>query len=153
LTAAPLPPRLRNSRINPKPTARQLPASGQLARIVKVERKEKSEKAPLPYDLTTLQRDANRLLGYTAQQTLDYLQSLYEKKICTYPRTDSRCLTDDMEAQVPAFVKVAACHLRRQRAGSRQRRADLQQQKGQRPSRGYPDHERRESRRLRPPRG
>jgi DNA topoisomerase-3 len=81
---------------------------GQLARIVKVERKEKSEKAPLPYDLTTLQRDANRLLGYTAQQTLDYLQSLYEKKICTYPRTDSRCLTDDMEAQVPAFVKVAA---------------------------------------------
>ncbi len=46
--------------------------------------------------MTTLQRDANRLLGYTAQQTLDYVQSLYEKKFCTYPRTDSRYLTDDM---------------------------------------------------------
>ena len=50
--------------------------------IKKVERKEKSEKPPALYDLTTLQRDANRLLGFTAQQTLDYLQSLYEKKRC-----------------------------------------------------------------------
>ncbi|MDO5546834.1 MAG: DNA topoisomerase, partial [Eubacteriales bacterium] len=57
---------------------------------------------------TTLQRDANRLLGYTAQQTLDYLQSLYEKKLCTYPRTDSRCLTDDMLGSVPAIVLCAA---------------------------------------------
>ena len=73
-----------------------------------VEQKEKSEKAPALYDLTTLQRDANRLLGYTAQQTLDYLQSLYEKKLCTYPRTDSRFLTDDMEGTVPALVSVAA---------------------------------------------
>lgn len=48
-----------------------------------IERKEKTEKAPALYDLTTLQRDANRILGYTAQQTLDYLQSLYEKKLCT----------------------------------------------------------------------
>lgn len=78
-----------------------------VAKVTKVERKEKSEKAPALYDLTTLQRDANRALGYTAQQTLDYLQSLYEKKLCTYPRTDARFLTDDMEASVPAFVSVA----------------------------------------------
>lgn len=69
--------------------------------------KEKTEKAPALYDLTTLQREANRSLGYTAQQTLDYLQALYEKKLCTYPRTDSRFLTDDMEASVPALVSAA----------------------------------------------
>ena len=69
---------------------------------------DKEEKAPALYDLTTLQRDANRLLGYTAQQTLDYLQSLYEKKLCTYPRTDSRYLTDDMPGSVPAIVLCAA---------------------------------------------
>ena len=81
---------------------------GKPATIKTVERKEKSEKAPTLYDLTTLQRDANRLLGYTAQQTLDYLQSLYEKKLCTYPRTNSRFLTNDMEASVPALASVAA---------------------------------------------
>ena len=80
--------------------------TGTTAVIRSVEQKEKSEKAPALYDLTTLQRDANRVLGFTAQQTLDYLQSLYEKKLCTYPRTDSRFLTDDMESGVPA---VAAC--------------------------------------------
>ena len=79
---------------------------GAPAVIRSVAQKEKSEKAPALYDLTTLQRDANRILGFTAQQTLDYLQSLYEKKLCTYPRTDSRFLTDDMESGVPA---VAAC--------------------------------------------
>jgi len=78
------------------------------ATVRAVERKEKSEKPPALYDLTTLQRDANRLLGYTAQQTLDYLQSLYEKKLCTYPRTDSRFLTDDMEITVPALASIAA---------------------------------------------
>lgn len=69
---------------------------------------DKSEKAPALYDLTTLQRDANRLLGYTAQQTLDYLQALYEKKLCTYPRTDSRYLTDDMESSVQSIALCAA---------------------------------------------
>lgn len=70
-----------------------------------VERKEKSEKSSLRlHNLTTLQRDANRILGYTAQETLDYLQSLYEKKLTTYPRTDSRFLTDDMEGSVRAAV-------------------------------------------------
>ena len=82
--------------------------TGQTATIKTVERKEKSEKAPVLYDLTTLQRDANRLLSYTAQQTLDYLQALYEKKLCTYPRTDARFLTDDMESTVPSLVSVAA---------------------------------------------
>ena len=76
------------------------------ARVIGVEAKEKSEKAPALYDLTTLQREANRTLGYTAQQTLDYLQSLYEKKLVTYPRTDSRFLTDDMSGSVR---QVAAC--------------------------------------------
>ena len=81
---------------------------GQTATVKSVACKEKSEKAPALYDLTALQRDANRILGYTAQQTLDYLQALYEKKLCTYPRTDSRYLTDDMEASVPALVAAAA---------------------------------------------
>lgn len=72
--------------------------------VKSVTSKEKTEKAPALYDLTTLQRDANRLLGYTAQQTLDYVQSLYEKKLCTYPRTDSRYLTDDMTDSVKAIV-------------------------------------------------
>lgn len=80
---------------------------GQSAAVSKLDRKEKHEKAPALYDLTTLQRDANRLLGYTAQQTLDYLQALYEKKLCTYPRTDSRFLTDDMFPSVPAIVSCA----------------------------------------------
>ncbi|WP_044960767.1 type IA DNA topoisomerase [Faecalibacterium prausnitzii] len=76
--------------------------------VKKVERKDKSEKPPALYDLTTLQRDANRLLGFTAQQTLDYLQSLYEKKLCTYPRTDSRYLTSDMAASLPELVRLTA---------------------------------------------
>ena len=78
------------------------------AAVTSVVRTEKTEKAPALYDLTTLQRDANRLLGYTAQQTLDYLQSLYEKKLCTYPRTDSRYLTDDMEGGVNALALCCA---------------------------------------------
>ena len=72
--------------------------------VQKVERKEKNEKPPQLYDLTTLQRDANRLLGFTAQQTLNYAQSLYEKKLITYPRTDSRFLTEDMAASLPGLV-------------------------------------------------
>ena len=81
---------------------------GKTATVISIERKEKTEKAPALYDLTTLQRDANRILGYTAQQVLDYLQALYEKKLCTYPRTDSRYLTDDMAPSVPDYVAAAA---------------------------------------------
>ncbi len=73
--------------------------------IREVEKKEKQEKAPQLYDLTSLQRDANRQLGFTAQQTLDYTQNLYEKKLVTYPRTDSRFLTDDMESSIPGLVQ------------------------------------------------
>ena len=76
--------------------------------VKSVRTKEKSEKAPALYDLTSLQRDANRILGYTAQQTLDYVQSLYEQKLCTYPRTDSRYLTDDMEDSVRGIALCAA---------------------------------------------
>ena len=76
--------------------------------IKSVERKEKTEKPPALYDLTTLQREANRLLGFTAQQTLDYLQSLYEKKLATYPRTDSRYLTSDMAQSLPVLVNTVA---------------------------------------------
>ena len=72
--------------------------------VQKMERKEKSESPPPLYDLTALQRDANRLLGFTAQQTLDYAQSLYEKRLITYPRTDSRFLTEDMAASLPGLV-------------------------------------------------
>ena len=74
------------------------------ATVQKMERKEKSESPPQLYDLTALQRDANRLLGFTAQQTLDYAQSLYEKRLITYPRTDSRFLTEDMAASLPGLV-------------------------------------------------
>ena len=93
-----------------KADAEQLKSAcqGGTATAKKVERRDKSEKPPALYDLTTLQRDANRLLGFTAQQTLDYLQSLYEKKLCTYPRTDSRYLTGDMADSLPVLVNLVA---------------------------------------------
>ena len=72
------------------------------------ERKEKSENPPQLYDLTTLQRDANRLLGFTVQQTLNYAQSLYEKRLITYPRTDSRFLTEDMAESLPGLASGTA---------------------------------------------
>ncbi len=76
--------------------------------IKEVENKEKIEKPPKLYDLTTLQREANRQLGFTAEQTLDYVQSLYEKKFLTYPRTDSRYLTEDMKENTLAVVEAIA---------------------------------------------
>jgi len=71
-----------------------------------VNRQKKTAAPPKLYDLTTLQREANRIFGYTAQQTLDYAQSLYEKKLATYPRTDSRFLTEDMAAELPALAEA-----------------------------------------------
>ena len=71
--------------------------AGAVAKVLNVQTEEKSVSPPRLYDLTTLQRDANRIFGFTAKQTLDCTQSLYEKKLCTYPRTDSRYLSDDME--------------------------------------------------------
>jgi DNA topoisomerase-3 len=89
-----------------------IPKGNEPVVVKSVTSKEKTEKAPALYDLTTLQRDANRQLGYTAQQTLDYVQSLYEKKLCTYPRTDSRYLTEDMADGVNAVVvcSVGICN-------------------------------------------
>ena len=78
--------------------------------LQKTERKEKTEHPPALYDLTTLQRDANRMLGYSAQQTLDCTQALYEKKLVTYPRTDSRYLTEDMEPGLPNLIRQTAAH-------------------------------------------
>ncbi len=78
--------------------------SGETA-VVKTERKLKTEDPPRLYDLTSLQRDANRIFGYSAQQTLDYAQGLYEKKLITYPRTDSRFLTDDMAEAVGPLIR------------------------------------------------
>ena len=72
-----------------------------------VTREQKKEAPPKFYDLTTLQREANRLFGYTAKQTLDYTQSLYEKKLLTYPRTDSRFLTADMAETAAAVLHLA----------------------------------------------
>lgn len=69
----------------------------QTAEITNVNRDTKTVNPPKLYDLTTLQREANRRYGYTAQQTLDYTQSLYEQKLCTYPRTDSQYITEDMK--------------------------------------------------------
>lgn len=80
-------------------------------KVESVVTKEKAEKPPLLYDLISLQRDANKVLGYSAQQTLDYLQNLYEKKLVTYPRTDSRYLTEDMASSLPALAMQTASAL------------------------------------------
>ena len=78
--------------------------NGQEAFVTRVTREEKKEKPAALYDLTTLQRDANRLLGYSAQQTLDYLQKLYDAKLATYPRTDSRYITADQEQSTTDLI-------------------------------------------------
>ena len=82
--------------------------AGAEAVCVSVTREQKKEAPPKLYDLTTLQREANRIFGYTAKQTLDYAQSLYEKKLLTYPRTDSRFLTADMAETASAVLHLAA---------------------------------------------
>lgn len=88
-----------SERLKEKTEAEEISAACQNGRAVvaSVNKETKTANPPKLYDLTTLQREANRLYGYTAQQTLDLVQSLYEKKICTYPRTDSQFLTADME--------------------------------------------------------
>ena len=101
---------LSSEKLKDKQTADALLKScdSQIISIHSVESREKSEKPPKLYDLTTLQREANRQLGFTAEQTLTYAQSLYEKKLITYPRTDSRYLTSDMSENTPAVAKAAA---------------------------------------------
>ena len=80
--------------------------AGAQAVCVSVKREKKTEQPPRLYDLTTLQREANRLFGFTAKQTLDYAQQLYEKKLLTYPRTDSQFITDDMEGTVRQVISI-----------------------------------------------
>ena len=88
---------LSTDRMDDKTVAEQLINSvGATIEITDIISKEKITKPDLPFDLTTLQRECNKYFGYSAKQTLDYAQSLYEKKLITYPRTDSRCLTEDM---------------------------------------------------------
>ena len=100
---------------DPDVAARMADVCRNRAVLVKdVEVKEKAEQPPRIFDLTSLQREANSAFGYTAQQTLDYVQALYEKKLCTYPRTDARFLTDDMQEKVPALLDSAAVILDRQ---------------------------------------
>ena len=90
--------------------AKQVQAACQNGQAVctSVTRERKKEQPPKLYDLTTLQREANRIFGYTAKQTLDYAQSLYEKKLLTYPRTDSRHLTSDMAETASCVIHLAA---------------------------------------------
>ena len=95
-------------RIDSKTEAEQIAGAcrnGQ-ALVTSVVKEEKTVASPKLYDLTTLQRDANRLFGFTAKQTLEYTQSLYEKKMCTYPRTDSQYLSDDMEQTAGNVIKA-----------------------------------------------
>ena len=102
--------RASSGKFNSKTDAEKLRTAclGKTALVQSVTRKDKTERPPKLYDLTTLQREANRLFDYTAQQTLDYLQSLYEKRLATYPRTDSRYLTEDMADGLPALCSTVA---------------------------------------------
>lgn len=99
-----------SGRFSSKTDAEKLRKSclGKPVTVQVVERQEKTEKPPKLHDLTALQREANRLYGYTAQQTLDYIQLLYEKKLVTYPRTDSHYLTEDMAEGLPALCQSVA---------------------------------------------
>ena len=86
----------------------QAACAGNTAVCTSATREQKKEQPQKLYDLTTLQREANRMFGYTAKQTLDYAQSLYEKKLLTYPRTDSRYLTSDMAETASCILHLAA---------------------------------------------
>ena len=79
--------------------------------VTSVVKEEKKTASPKLYDLTSLQRDANRLFGFTAKQTLEYAQSLYEKKLLTYPRTDSRYLSDDMQETTENVIGILITHM------------------------------------------
>ena len=99
-----------SNRIKEKSAAVQMmeDMKDETAQILSVKKEKKKVQPPKLYDLTTLQREANRLLGFTAQQTLDYTQSLYEKKLVTYPRTDSRYLTEDMASSLSGLAENSA---------------------------------------------
>ena len=101
-----------SARIDEEHTADMLASScsGKTAAVTDVKKEVKSISAPKLFDLTSLQREANKKFGYTAQQTLDYMQFLYEKKLVTYPRTDSQYLSDDMEQTAYALIPAISEH-------------------------------------------
>ena len=101
-----------SARIDEEHTANMLVSScnGKTATVTDVKKEIKSVSAPKLFDLTSLQRESNKKFGYTAQQTLDYMQSLYEKKLVTYPRTDSQYLSDDMEQTAYALIPAISEH-------------------------------------------
>lgn len=76
--------------------------------VSSLKKETKTVNPPKLYDLTTLQREANRYYGFTAQQTLDLVQSLYEKKLLTYPRTDSQFITEDMESTARQVIGIVS---------------------------------------------
>lgn len=102
-----------SDRFEEKPPAEMLQekCNGQTATVTSLKREKKTESPPKLYDLTTLQRDANRMFGYTAKETLDYAQSLYEAQLITYPRTDSNYITTDMEQTVTARIGKVLTHI------------------------------------------
>ena len=95
-------------RINSKTEAESITGAcrSRQALVTSVAKEEKAVAPPKLYDLTTLQRDANRIFGFTAKQTLEYTQSMYEKKLVTYPRTDSQFLSDDMQITAEQVIKA-----------------------------------------------
>lgn len=101
-----------SARIDEENTADMLASScnGKPVTVTDVKKEVRSISAPKLFDLTSLQREANKKFGYTAQQTLDYMQSLYEKKLVTYPRTDSQYLSDDMEQTAYALIPAISEH-------------------------------------------
>lgn len=79
---------------------------GKTAKVIQAEKKKKTENRPILYSLTTLQIEANDKLGFSASKTLTVMQSLYEKKLLTYPRTESNYLTEDMKPEIPVIIKL-----------------------------------------------
>ncbi len=122
--------------------ARQMKAACEIRRpfVLPLKRK-RSAAPPKLFDLTALQREANRLYGFTAKQTLDYAQALYEKRLLTYPRTDSKYITSDMEqtaTDLTGLLRCASLYAGR-RAGADLGRDICVNSKGNRPSRHFAD--------------
>ena len=102
---------MKSSRLKQRQEAEKLAESceGKTAEVMSIQRSDETVACPHLYDLTSLQRESNRVYGYTAQQTLTFAQSLYEKKLITYPRTDNCYLTEDMQETVQTVWKQAVC--------------------------------------------
>lgn len=100
--------RAESDKLEPLEVERAAEECGKTARVRSLLKEQKNANPPKLYDLTSLQRDANKLYGYTAQQTLDCAQKLYESKLLTYPRTDSCYITDDMEQTAADMVRLTA---------------------------------------------